>query len=183
MATTTQTHRVVGVFRKRASAEACFDALLDRGFSASDISIMMSDKTRAEEYPWKDRENTITVGTTAGSRATEGVGVGGAVGTAVGATIAAIAAIGTSLVIPGLNVIVAGPLIAALAGGGAGAVTGGLVGGLVGLGFTEQDAEVYNKALQSGGVVMTVNAYSEEDSRQLRDLMVKHSGEQVCNLS
>jgi hypothetical protein len=39
------------------------------------------------------------------------------VGTVVGASAAAIAAIGTSIVIPGLGWVVAGPLVAALAGG------------------------------------------------------------------
>ena len=69
-------------------------------------------------------------------------------GTAVGATLAAIAAVGTVLIIPGLNLIVAGPIVAALAGGGVGAVAGGLVGGLVGLGIPERDAVVYNRSLQ-----------------------------------
>ena len=108
---------VVGVFRKRDSADGCYNALLDQGFALADVNVMMSDKTRASHYAWNEEEHNK--GTKAGSMGTEGMGVGGATGLAVGATIAAIAAIGTSLVIPGLNLIVAGPLMAALAGGGA----------------------------------------------------------------
>ena len=69
--------------------------------------------------------------------------------------------------------------MAALAGGGAGAVAGGLVGGLVGLGIPEQDAEVYNRALQEGGVVMSVSADADK-VREVEQLMIKHSGEQVA---
>lgn len=193
---------VVGVFRNRWSADDCFSALMRRGYLSSDINIMMSDQTRSHEYPWEDDEAPFSVasapieinehsetaaavkieprivGSSAGTMAAEGVGVGGSIGTMVGATLAAIAAVGTSLVIPGLNLIVAGPVLAALAGGGAGAVTGGLVGGLVGLGIPKQDAEVYNKALLEGGVVMGVRTEAS-DADDIQELMIAHAGEQV----
>ena len=168
---------VVGVFRKRASADSCYNALLDHGFSMADVNVMMSDKTRAAEYAWNEHEHK---GTKAGSLGTEGMGVGGATGLALGATIAAIAAIGTSLVIPGLNLIVAGPLLAALAGGGAGALTGGILGGLIGLGIPEQDAKVYNKALEEGGVVMIVTVRDSEHAKEAERIMTDNYGEQVC---
>ena len=193
---------VVGVFRNRMDADSCFNELLLRGFNPSDVNVMMTDQTRERDYAWdqfspshavdidtNDEEGTTVTrrvgrnsGSAAGSMAAQGVGVGGSIGTAVGATVAAIAAVGTSLVIPGLNLIVAGPIVAALAGGGAGAIAGGLVGGLVGLGIPEQDAQVYNKALQLGGVVMSVEV-ADADVQEIVDLMIDHSGEQVicCN--
>ncbi|WP_010583594.1 hypothetical protein [Schlesneria paludicola] len=198
-----QAHKtVVGVFRNRWSADDCFSALMRRGYLSSDINIMMSDQTRSREYPWEDDDPPFSVasapidvdetsgvaapvrveprihGTSAGNMAAEGVGVGGSIGTMVGATLAAIAAVGTALVIPGLNLIVAGPVLAALAGGGAGAVTGGLVGGMVGLGIPKQDAEVYNKALLEGGVVMGVRTEAG-DADDIHELMIAHAGEQV----
>ena len=197
-----ESKKVVGVFSTRFSADACFDALLKEGFRATEIDVLMSDKTRSKVFPVENHEGQMNEdqisnvggpsrlsrseikaqkqGTKAGSMATEGIGVGGAVGTAVGATIAAIAAVGTSLLIPGLNLIIAGPIVAALAGGGTGAVTGGLVGGLVGLGFTEQNAKVYNKALQEGGVIMSVMARDAAYSRVVMNTMIKNSGEQVA---
>ncbi len=60
-----------------------------------------------------------------GNKAAEGAGVGGAIGGTVGAIAAAIAAIGTSLVLPGLGLVIAGPIAAALAGAGAGAGAAG----------------------------------------------------------
>lgn len=50
------------------------------------------------------------------------MGIGSAIGGTIGAVAAAVAAAGTSLVFPGLGIVVAGPLAASLAGGGAGGV-------------------------------------------------------------
>ena len=90
--------------------------------------MLMSEQTR-RGYHKHGTEGRIKSGT----HATEGVAEGGALGTAIGATVGAILALGTSIAIPGLGLIVAGPIIAAFAGGGAGAVAGGAIGGLVGL--------------------------------------------------
>ncbi len=91
-----------------------------------------------------------------GNDSLEGAGVGGAIGAAVGGTLAALAAVGTSLIIPGLGLIVAGPLAAGLAGAGAGGVAGGLVGALVGWGIPEDKARIYEKGIKDGGIVLAV---------------------------
>lgn len=192
-----ETHRVViGVFRSREAAENCFQALLNRGYLSSDVNVLMTERTRRHHYTTErtavesiakdltgrtsfSQSTSLNSGSAAGSKAVQGVGVGGSIGTAIGATLAAMAAVGTSLIIPGLNLIVAGPLVAVMAGGGAGALAGGLVGGLVGLGIPEQDAVVYNRALQEGGVVMSVHG-RPEDANEIKGLMIQNSGEQVC---
>src|SRR5262245_42378336 len=117
---TTRNKMVTAVFRDRLHAQAAFDWLHEQGYTSNEISILMSDKTRAAYFP-HEGEHPLT----ADSKAVEGVGVGGTIGTAVGATLAAVLAVGTTIVIPGLGWVIAGPLAAALAGGGAGAVTGG----------------------------------------------------------
>src|SRR3954452_2599184 len=109
---------VTAVFRDPVNAQRAHDALRRRGYTDQEINVLMSDKTRSTYFSGQEPGSIKT-----GSMATEGMGVGGAIGTAVGATLAAIAAIGTSILVPGLGIIVAGPLAAALAGGGAGAVT------------------------------------------------------------
>lgn len=176
---------VVGVFYSKADADNCFNALLHRGFTTSEINVMMSERTRnlyfAQDIDLDQSESRRDQsGTTAGSHAMEGMGVGGAVGTAVGATIAAIAALGTSLLIPGLNVIVAGPLVAGLAGGGAGALAGGLVGALAGMGLSEQNAQVYNDAMKQGGVVISVTPRDADQASQIKQVMIEHRGQEVC---
>ena len=94
--------------------------------------------------------------------------------------LAAVAAIGTSVAIPGLGLLVAGPLAAGLAGAGAGGLTGGLVGALIGSGIPEERARAYDEGVRSGGIVMGVNARSDEDAEYFeRDWRDTHRGEHV----
>lgn len=179
MAGKTKQSHVVGVFDDRAKADGCFNELMALGVPEASITVMMSDQTRARYYS----VDTETKGTKAGNMATEGAGVGGAIGTAVGATIAAIAAVGTSVILPGVGLVIAGPLataFAALAGGSAGALAGGLLGALVGTGMTEQNAAVYNEALLSGGVVIAVSPFDSAEARKIEDTMVRCGGREVA---
>src|SRR5215216_5134815 len=133
---------VTGLFKTRTAAEAAVDALTKRGYTRDEISVLMSDATRSKEFAVETR-----------SHAADGAGIGGAVGGTIGAVLAAIVAVGTSIAIPGLGLVVAGPIAAALAGAGAGAATGGLIGALVGAGIPEDRAMVYERGLKDGGVV------------------------------
>jgi len=102
-------------------------------------------------------------------KALKGTGAGGAIGAAVGAIAGAVAAVGTTILVPGLGLVVAGPLAAALAGAGAGGVTGGLIGGLVGAGMSEERARIYKTAIEEGGIVMTVTPRSVEDAEWIEE--------------
>lgn len=161
---------VVAVFRDRTDARQVHDWLLARGYSASEINVLMSSETRGHF----EKDEKITVG----SQATEGVAAGGTIGAAVGATAAAIAAIGTAVAIPGLGWVVAGPILAGLAGAGAGAVTGGLIGGLIGLGIPESNARAYEEALKGGGVVIGVEPH-DGDASAIQKQFEKMNGENV----
>lgn len=164
---------VVAVFRDRTNASQAYNWLLARGYSDAEINVMMSNETRAF---YEKNEDKINVG----SHASEGAATGGAVGAVVGGTAAAIAAIGTvaALAIPGLNVVVAGPLLMGLAGAGAGAVTGGVIGGLIGLGIPESNAHAYEEALKSGGVVLGVEP-RENDTNEIKKQFQKLHGENI----
>src|SRR5437016_12476642 len=99
---------LTAVFRDRVNAQTAYDRLVNRGYTNTEINVLMSDTTRSTYYA-ADKSERHDVGT----HAAEGMGVGGAIGTAVGATLAAVVAIGTSLAIPGLGLVSAGPLAAA----------------------------------------------------------------------
>ena len=170
----TKEKMLTAIFRDRASTERAFDWLQHRGYESNEISVLMSDQTRTK-YHDHGTEGQIKTG----SHATEGVAAGGAVGTVVGATLAAVLAIGTSIAIPGLGLIVAGPIIAALAGGGAGAVAGGAVGGLVGLGISESNATAYEEALKKGGVVFGVVPHSSEDAKAIRKYFEEQKADNI----
>ena len=93
----------------------------------------------------------------------------GAIGGAVGAIAVAVAAIGTTLILPGLGIIVAGALAAGLAGAGAGAITGGLIGLLIGLGISDEQAKEFEAGIKAGGVVIGVDTKSPEDYKLLNN--------------
>ena len=79
------------------------------------------------------------------------------------AALAALFAVGTSIAIPGLGLVVAGPIAAALAGAGAGAATGGLIGAMVGAGIPEEHARAYEEGVRKGGVL--IGARERDDLR------------------
>ena len=77
--------------------------------------------------------------------------------------LAGVAAVGTTLVLPGVGLVVAGPLAAALAGAGAGGITGGLIGALIGAGIPEERVKHYEEGIKNGGILMGVTPRSDED--------------------
>jgi hypothetical protein len=159
---------VTALFKNRIAAEAAVDAILKRGYSRDDISVMMSDATRTKEFALQAK-----------THAAEGAGIGGAVGGAVGAVLAAIVAVGSTIILPGLNLIIAGPIAAALAGAGAGAATGGVIGALIGAGIPEYRAKVYEAGLKSGGILIGVEAKTDEEVDSLEELLESVGGEHV----
>ena len=148
-----------GMFTDKDSSERAYRSLRDRGYSDDDINVMMSDETR-DKY-WGDDNDTDSE---LGTKALEGTGVGSMVGASLGAIIGGIAAIGTNVVLPGLGLVVAGPIAAALAGAGAGGLTGGLAGALIGWGIPEDRAKLYEEGIRGGGTVLGVRPRSTEDA-------------------
>ncbi|SFQ48078.1 hypothetical protein SAMN04515668_2467 [Hymenobacter arizonensis] len=162
-----------GMFRDRDSAERAYQSLSSRGYSKDDVNVLMSDDTRKTHF------GDDTAHTELGDKAMEGAGVGSAIGGTAGAIIGAIAAIGTSVALPGLGLVIAGPLAAALAGAGAGGLTGGLVGALVGSGIPEEHAAEYEQGIKEGGIVMGVKPRNEEDARYFEEEFRRHNGDKI----
>lgn len=92
---------------------------------------------------------------------------------------AAVAAIGSNLVIPGLGLVVAGPLAAGLAGAGAGAGAGGLIGALVGWNIPEERVKHYEAGLKDGGILMGVTPRSADDATYFENEWKSYNGEQI----
>lgn len=159
---------VTALFNNKTQAEAAIDALIKRGYTRDDISVIMSDATKNKHFAIET-----------GNKAADGTGIGGAVGGVVGATLAAIAAVGTSLALPGLGIIVAGPIVAALAGAGAGGATGGVIGALIGAGIPEHRANVYDAGVREGGILVGVEAKSTDEEKALDSLLNDLGGENI----
>lgn len=173
-ATTGRGRMMTGLFRDKDSAERAYSSITSRGYKQDDVNVIMSDDTRNKYYP-----AGAPVETELGNKALEGAGTGAAIGGTVGATLAAIAAIGTSIALPGLGLIVAGPLAAALMGAGAGGATGGLIGALVGAGIPEERVKHYEEGIKNGGVVMGITPRSEEDASYFENEWKNYRGEQI----
>ena len=164
---------VTGLFPDRESAEAAYGTAEARGYTKDDLNLVMSDETRSRHFA-NDQATTEL-----GNKAAEGAGVGGAIGGTVGAVVAAIAAVGTTLALPGLGLVIAGPLAAAVAGAGAGAASGGLLGALIGWNMPEERVKRYEEGVQKGGILMGLRARNEEDAAHLESAWTQGRGEQV----
>jgi hypothetical protein len=159
---------VTGLFKSKIAAESAVDAIMKRGYTRDDISVLMSDATRSKEFALQTR-----------SHAADGLGIGGALGGTIGAVIAAIAAVGTTLFLPGINLVIAGPIAAALAGAGAGGATGGLIGALIGAGIPEYRAKVYDAELRGGGILIGVEGRADDEVDRLEELLDELGAENV----
>ncbi len=153
---------MTAIFNDRDAAESAYDALLGHGFSKDDVNIVMTDETRKRHFDTSDSDDSAL-----SDKALEGAGKGSAIGGTVGAVAAAIAAIGTTLALPGLGLLIAGPLAAGLAGAGAGGLAGGLIGALVNSGIPEETAKTYESGLKNGGIVVGVHPRDEADQAYL----------------
>ncbi len=96
---------VTGLFRDKESAERAYDSLTARGYDKDDVNVIMSDETRKKHYP----EGRDSADSDFDSKALEGAGAGAGIGGTAGAILGAIAAIGTSVVLPGLGLRVRPP--------------------------------------------------------------------------
>ena len=164
---------LTGMFADRESTEQAYNSLHERGYTKDDINLVMSDDTRKKHFSGEMRDTEL------GTKAAEGAGKGSAIGGTVGAIAGVIAAIGTSLVIPGIGLVVAGPIAAGLAGAGAGGITGGIIGALVGSGIPEERAKLYESGVKDGRIVMGIHPRNEEDAKYFTEKWRAHNGEEI----
>jgi hypothetical protein len=126
----------------------------------------MSDATRGREF-----------GLAMATKAPEGAATGATIGGVIGAIAAGLVALGI-IAVPGLGLVAAGPIVAALAGMGAGAAAGGLTGALIGLGIPEHEAKFYNEEIEKGGIL--VGVYTHDDrADQARKILDAAGAERV----
>ena len=158
---------VTGLFKTRSGAERAVDNLVNDGFPREDISLLMSDATRGREFALQ-----------MATKAPEGAATGATVGGALGAIAAGLVVLGLIAIPGGLAIVAAGPVLATLAGLGAGAAAGGLAGALIGLGIPEHEAKFYNEAIEKGGILLGVYAHDDR-AGHARKILEASEAEQV----
>lgn len=145
-----------GIFHDRHDAEEAVNLLHELGYRDDEISVIMSDRTRAKEFA----EST-------GSKVGEGTAAGGLIGGTLGGIAAAMTtAIAGTVVTGGIALpLFAGPIAAILAGIGAGGIVGGVIGALVGAGIPENRARELEAGVNEGGIVIGVTPREEDRER------------------
>ncbi|MBI2234567.1 MAG: hypothetical protein HYU57_06235 [Micavibrio aeruginosavorus] len=154
-------HIVSATFNDRHSAESVLSRLEKSGITKNQISLLVTDIGRGRHFGI-DEHSKMDKGIAAGATA------GGVVGAVIGALMAA-----SVIVVPGINLVVAGSLASGLAGFGAGVAAGGLVGALIGAGIPEHEARIYEKELKSGNVLLAVDTLSDEQKRHVKEILQK----------
>jgi uncharacterized protein YjbJ (UPF0337 family) len=174
--TVTPSGYVTGLYSTPESASRAYEGLTTKhGYRADDINVVMSEDTRRRHF------GDATPGTelSHGTKAAEGLGKGAAIGGGIGAALAAVFAVGSSVVIPGLGLVVAGPIAAALAGAGAGGATGGIIGALIGAGIPEDRVREYEHGIKEGGIVIGTKYRDPDHARELEKDYTNYGGTNV----
>ena len=167
---------VTGLYPTPDAASRAYEGLTTKhGYKASDVNVVMSEETRRKHF------GDVKPGTELhqGTKAAEGLGKGAAIGGGIGAALAAVFAVGTSVVIPGLGLVVAGPIAAALAGAGAGGATGGLLGALIGAGIPEDRVRDYERGINEGGILLGTKYRDADHARELERDYTSYGGTHV----
>jgi hypothetical protein len=171
---------ILAILPSQSEADNAIAALEEEGYQASDFSVITRDTVREGAV-----EST-------GDKMASGAASGATTGGAIGALAGLLVGIG-AITLPGIGgILIGGPLAAALGLTGAaastatGAITGALAGGLVGalmsLGIPKETAEMYEKRIGEGGILLAVSANSRVDA-DAREILEEHGAEDITTVT
>jgi hypothetical protein len=162
---------IIGLFNDRESAERAYQELINYGYTQDEITVVMTDEARKLYFPLVESEVK--------DKTLEGLGAGALIGGGVGAVVGALAGLGTLLAVPGLGLVIAGPLAAGLTGASTGGVAGGLIGMLVGSGLHEEKAKFYVEKIGQGKILLSVAPHSEAEATRIESEWLDRGSEGV----
>ncbi len=142
---------VMGIYSDRTTVSDAINVLHNAGYRATDISVLSSDNQGSKDFAHEKH-----------TKAPEGAATGAAVGAAVGAALAWLVSIQTVTITSLGPLVAAGPVLAALAGAGAGGMLGWSAGLLAGLRMTKYVAKRYAGRIRRGGILVSVHCDSQE---------------------
>jgi hypothetical protein len=150
---------VTAIFETRMGMEDALLRLRQMGVMESQIGVVMSDEAHGRLFKMENND-----------KSDEGMAAGATLGGILGGIAAAVAGAG-SIALPGLNLIIAGPVVAGLFGASLGAAAGGLVGGLVGLGIPEHEAVLYEGKIRGGHILLAIDARDVEQANKITKIL------------
>lgn len=165
---------ITGLFSDGQSAERAYQACAERGYEIGEVNVVMSEDTRKRLVSDGSETGALLAG-----RKAEGGELGGPTGGRVEILVTIVAAVGAALALPALGFVVAGPIAAALASAGAAGLAAGLIGALGDWGIPQERVRRYEAGIHAGGILMMVEARSDEDGRQIEQQWKAIGGREV----
>ncbi len=161
---------ITALFKNKEDADLAYEWLLKNGFDSDEIHLLMSEETKKKyHYAGVDKLEMTQRDTVAGLE------IGAAVGGGLGAVLGIVAAVSAAVVIPGLGLVVAGPLAAALAG--AGGLVGGILGALYGSSIPMEKVQELEHDIREGGILISVVPQDAGESARIENEWFERGGE------
>jgi len=161
---------VSGIFDSARKIEDLLIELDAKRINSDLVNVLMSDKTRAQYTGGGAGSSALEHET----KLPEGLSTGAISGGILGGILGALTMAG-SILIPGMSLLVAGPIVGAITGTALGSATGGLVGALVGFGIPEYEVKTYEKDLNKTGHVLVIVHAPVSRVDEIKELF-KHYG-------
>ena len=159
---------VFGIATTETDAGRIIRALGAAGFSNSEVSVLLPDRSGAHEL----RHD-------AGTKLPEGASLGVGTGALLGGTVGWLSGVG-AVALPGLGpLIAAGPILATLSGAAAGAAVGGLTGALLGYAVPEFEARLYESKLRDGNYLISVHTESVVQQAHAREILADNGASDI----
>lgn len=148
---------VFGMYSTYTGVQSGADALRAAGFRPTDIAALIPENQGSKDFAHQKH-----------SKAPEGIMTGVVIGGIIGGILGALLGTGT-IVLPSTGpLLMAGPVVAALAGIGALGILGLIIGGLVGATIPEYEAKRFEGRLKTGGLLLSVHCDSAEWSKRAK---------------
>jgi hypothetical protein len=140
-----------------AEAERAVENLQRAGFEKERIGVMCSEKCKDRFF--SELPQSVQSGTPPG--------ISAAAGGAIGATIGGLTLAATSILTGGVPLLAAGMVLI-----GGGAIAGTFAGTMASFGYDREISEEYDKALQEGKILVTVQAVEVPDEHNIQRVAV-----------
>lgn len=160
-------HHMLAIYDNPKEASLAAERLVANGISQAQISMVMSEGSRSQY-----------LGVVGGNQAGQGAATGATIGGVLGAVAAGLLATGTVVATGGAGLVMAGPVVAALAGAGAGGATGGVLGGLIGLGVPDNHVKSYEKAVAEAGMLLGVEI-NDTNKAKVHEILKSTGGKSI----
>ncbi len=163
---------VIGIYPDRTTVSDAVNVLHKAGYRAMDISVLSSDNQGSKDFGHEKR-----------TKALEGAASGTAAGAVVGAVLACLVATQTMTITVLGPLVAAGPILAAMAGAGAGGALGWIVGLLAGARLPEYVAKRYAGRIRHGGILLSVHCDSPEWCDRAKKTLKDTGARNISSLS